>query len=401
MTLTVHACAGVLFGAFLALGAKYSSESNKVESVLATFPMTSGSANYDVKLTTNPGTPYSMYSGTWYPVCSQGGTNTGTDDSAGEGNKSAELFCKKLGFQGGYQKFTSPANQVALDVPDPGNGLMMGSCAATDTTWPCAQATGGGTGRRSCQYGKPEPSGGRDGFTRCTGCMTTQWQCTGATPGATVATASGDPHLTNVHGKKFDVHDGMHRLVHYPKGATESEALLMIDAEAAMMHGVTSCYNVFFQSARLSGKWVGDDVVLQHDNSTKGQKTFSMGLRGQFHAWSSLAKDAASLKFSGLEPISMITRRRREEKDLPGGDDVQFSIGAKNPVLVDVWSSQGSNELRGGQDIQYLNIQVKNLPKSSGGLLGSDIYSRPEGSKCGLTSKEMGAITSFEDLSNA
>lgn len=175
----------------------------------------------------------------------------------------------------------------------------------------------------------------------------------------------------------------------------------MIDADAAMMHGETSCYNVFFQSARLSGKWVGDDILLQHDNNTMGKKTFTMGLRGQHHAWSALAQDAASLKFSGLEPINMITRIRREEKDLPGGDDVQFSIGARNPVLVDVWSSQGSNELTDGKDIQYLNIQVKNLPRNSGGLLGADIYARPEASKCGLTSKEMGPITSLEDLSNA
>lgn len=404
MMLTARACAGAVLGASVALGAKYTSKNGavKVESVLATFPLTSGSADYDVKLTANPGVPYSMYSSAWYPVCSQGGTNTGTDDSAGEGNKSAELFCTKLGFQGGYQVLDSAGHQLAVeDLPDPGYGLMMGACETTDSSWPCAQATGGGTGRRSCQYGKPEPAGGRDGFTRCTACFTTNFQCTGPTPGASVATASGDPHLTNIHGKKFDIHDGKHRLVHYPQGAPDSEALLMIDADAAMMHGETSCYNVFFQSARLSGKWVGDDILLQHDNNTMGKKTFTMGLRGQHHAWSALAQDAASLKFSGLEPINMITRIRREEKDLPGGDDVQFSIGARNPVLVDVWSSQGSNELTDGKDIQYLNIQVKNLPRNSGGLLGADIYARPEASKCGLTSKEMGPITSLEDLSNA
>jgi hypothetical protein len=35
---------------------------------------------------------------------------------------------------------------------------------------------------------------------------------------ADTTSAVGDPHLTNLRGERFDIHDGKHRLVHYPRG---------------------------------------------------------------------------------------------------------------------------------------------------------------------------------------
>jgi len=214
----------------------------------------------------------------------------------------------------------------------------------------------------------------------------------------TVASATGDPHLSNIHGKKFDVHDGLHRLVHFPHGASESEALLKIDADASMMSGEQSCYNVFFTSARISGKWVGSDVLLRHDDAPMGKKRFVLGMNGKVHDWSELTKDASNLKFSGTEAVKLSTRFRNASSDTPAGDDVEFSIGNEHPVLVQVWASLGSSELTENNNIQYLNLEVQNLPENTGGLLGLDSYNRPAGSKCGLTNKENAAIDSMDDL---
>ena len=220
---------------------------------------------------------------------------------------------------------------------------------------------------------------------------------TTTTSAAYVASATGDPHLVNIHGHKFDIHDGPHRLVHYPRGAPESEALLMIDAEARMSQGQSSCYNVFFQRAHLSGKWVGDGIDFQH-NSEMGQKSFYMNVGGQNHSWTELAEHAGSFKFTGSTPIKVSTQMRTPEKDMPGGDDIDLAIGLQSPVLVSVWSSHGSNELTDGENIQYLNLQVHNLPDNAGGILGVDSYTRPAGAQCGLTGKEAGPISSLEDL---
>jgi hypothetical protein len=68
--------------------------------------------------------------------------------------------------------------------------------------------------------------------------------------------ATGDPHLTNVLGQRFDLHrEGWHTLVQVPKGAKRGAALLSVEAEARQM-GV-ACADVYFQSVNLTGRWVG------------------------------------------------------------------------------------------------------------------------------------------------
>jgi len=68
--------------------------------------------------------------------------------------------------------------------------------------------------------------------------------------------ATGDPHLTNVLGQRFDLHrEGWHTLVQVPRGAKRGAALLTVEGEARQM-GV-ACADVYFQSVNLTGRWVG------------------------------------------------------------------------------------------------------------------------------------------------
>jgi len=221
---------------------------------------------------------------------------------------------------------------------------------------------------------------------------------TTTTTAAPAASAVGDPHLTNINGKKFDIHDGLHRLVHFPRGSLDSEALLMIDGNATMMSGEQSCYNVFFQSAKISGKWVGDEILLQHDASHTGRKNFVLTSHGQHQEWSKLPGIPLTMPFTGTEPIKVFTKTLVPSIDMPGGDGIELSIGRKHPVFVEVWSSHGSNGLTHGQDVQYLNLKVRGLPANTGGLLGLDAYAKPAQAQCGLTSDEMGAMTGRNDL---
>jgi len=162
------------------------------------------------------------------------------------------------------------------------------------------------------------------------------------------------------------------------------------------MPGETSCYNVFFQEMRLSGQWIGEDILFKYCNTSVGQKSFLLGLHGQFHDWGNLPNVASKLKFSGTEPIKFHAKPRdTTADDLPGGDAVEFSIRRQNPVLIEIWSSRGSNELTQGTLVQYLNMQVHGLPDDAGGLLGLDEYARPAQAKCGFTQEEQGKINNL------
>ncbi|CAK0885325.1 unnamed protein product [Prorocentrum cordatum] len=93
------------------------------------------------------------------------------------------------------------------------------------------------------------------------------------TPSPTVA-ATGDPHLTNVHGQRFDVlQPGIHTLLQVPRGPIDTERVLVrVDAEAVRMGGM--CSDIFFQSLNISGSWVdqqmGGPLEFHVDGSAGG-----------------------------------------------------------------------------------------------------------------------------------
>mmetsp|Transcript_99923 Transcript_99923/g.282827 ORF Transcript_99923/g.282827 Transcript_99923/m.282827 type:complete len:550 (+) Transcript_99923:100-1749(+) len=79
---------------------------------------------------------------------------------------------------------------------------------------------------------------------------------TSATAPPSTVRATGDPHLTNLFGQRFDLHqEGWHTLVRVPRGAQRKTALLSVEAEARQMGA--ACADVYFQSMNLTGRWVG------------------------------------------------------------------------------------------------------------------------------------------------
>jgi len=72
--------------------------------------------------------------------------------------------------------------------------------------------------------------------------------------GAGGASATGDPHLMNVLGQRFDLmKPGKHVLINIPRG-WHSRAMLRVEAEARHLGGL--CADMYFQDLNITGAWV-------------------------------------------------------------------------------------------------------------------------------------------------
>ncbi|CAK0873156.1 unnamed protein product [Prorocentrum cordatum] len=70
----------------------------------------------------------------------------------------------------------------------------------------------------------------------------------------TSATATGDPHLQNIHGERFDLMTpGKVTLVNIPRGKRVEDALLAIEADARRLGG--HCADTYFQEVNITGVW--------------------------------------------------------------------------------------------------------------------------------------------------
>jgi len=65
--------------------------------------------------------------------------------------------------------------------------------------------------------------------------------------------ATGDPHLQNVLGQRFDLmKPGKHVLINIPRGRHQN-ALLRVEADARQLGG--SCADMYFQEVNVTGSW--------------------------------------------------------------------------------------------------------------------------------------------------
>ncbi|CAK0905642.1 unnamed protein product [Prorocentrum cordatum] len=133
--------------------------------------------------------------------------------------------------------------------------------------------------------------------------------------------ATGDPHLQNIHGERFDLlKPGHHLLIQIPRKSFEN-TLLRVDAEAQRMGG--QCTDMYFQELNITGAWA------------EAQQT------GGFHYH---AQDVHSSKprWEHFENVQLKVARGRTQ-----------------------------------QGIKYLNLYVKDLTRTGyavGGLLGDDDF---------------------------
>jgi hypothetical protein len=66
--------------------------------------------------------------------------------------------------------------------------------------------------------------------------------------------ATGDPHLQNVHGERFDLmKPGTHVLVNIPREESVDNALLRVEARASKLGG--QCEDIYFTELNVTGSW--------------------------------------------------------------------------------------------------------------------------------------------------
>jgi hypothetical protein len=66
--------------------------------------------------------------------------------------------------------------------------------------------------------------------------------------------ATGDPHLQNVYGQRFDLlKPGRHVLINIPRFVRAEEALIRVEAEARQLGG--RCEDMYFQALNITGAW--------------------------------------------------------------------------------------------------------------------------------------------------
>jgi len=71
--------------------------------------------------------------------------------------------------------------------------------------------------------------------------------------------ATGDPHLQNIHGEKFDLMEpGGHILIQVPRKRSE-KTLLRVDAEAQRIGG--QCADIYFQELNITGAWADAKLI--------------------------------------------------------------------------------------------------------------------------------------------
>merc|ERR1712194_670782 len=86
----------------------------------------------------------------------------------------------------------------------------------------------------------------------------------------TTASGTGDPHLVNVHGQKFDLYQpGLHPLIRIPRSQKERTALL-VQAKASRLGPMRPKWYKFNQVS----------VKVVHGHTLLGKKYLNVYLRG-------------------------------------------------------------------------------------------------------------------------
>jgi hypothetical protein len=91
---------------------------------------------------------------------------------------------------------------------------------------------------------------------------------------ATAATAAtGDPHLQNIHGERFDLmRPGETMLIQIPRGVPVKDSMLTVEADAVRLG--ESCADLYFQTVNITGTWASSDIHFNAEMSPDKKATW-------------------------------------------------------------------------------------------------------------------------------
>jgi len=91
--------------------------------------------------------------------------------------------------------------------------------------------------------------------------LCTEWRTSQSSYGlytvGQTSSATGDPHLVNIHGERFDLaRQGKAVLINVPRGKPAEDALLVVVADVRRLGG--HCADMYFQRLNITGAWADE-----------------------------------------------------------------------------------------------------------------------------------------------
>lgn len=179
----------------------------------------------------------------------------------------------------GYSQGVCPMKLHVYYKNDPGDDWV---CAVDEgCSWSDAVpvAEGGGFAQdffftsKSARYWKWAANGNYYGW------VPALWMLAFAQGTPATASGTGDPHLSNVFGERFDVYkEGVHKLLQVPRGAELSETLLLLEADARRQGG--TCEDLYFKIITISGSWTNQSNALRFSAGCPPQQEGCRGSMG-------------------------------------------------------------------------------------------------------------------------
>jgi hypothetical protein len=179
--------------------------------------------------------------------------------------------------------------------------------------------------------------------------------------------AIDDPHLTSVHGTKFDLYtSGKYTLLSVPRHASGSDADLIVTAYVEKIGERKN--DLWIRRMSVSGKWVGDHYSFKTSSGSFGSEGTHLVRIGSGH-WMSPV-DAHKQKPAAFRVLP------HRKQDAPE-DDYSQSISDRvelecGPVTALIrWATVQKN----GEDVNHIDFRMSglhNLGSNVGGLLADE-----------------------------
>jgi len=151
----------------------------------------------------------------------------------------------------------------------------------------------------------------------------------------TPATASGtgDPHLSNVFGERFDVYkEGVHKLLQVPRGAELSETLLLLEADARRQGG--TCEDLYFKIITISGSWTNQSNALRFSAGCPPQQEGCRGSMGWRPFGTIDLKVVSGRTNSGIDYLNVFAKHLNRAGHALGGllgEDDHVDVSTPSP----------------------------------------------------------------------
>jgi hypothetical protein len=225
------------------------------------------------------------------------------------------------------------------------------------------------------------------------------------------AQVTGDPHVVNMRGEKFDILQlGWHRLLVLPRDSPRPQAQLLVEGRIERM---AACGATFMTAIVVTGRWIEEGPGYPR---SLGFQTDALGLAADHHDIADMAslrvgnKTARSVEeFVRLVPSGLV--QVSKAKSTPHSEtaprvrvlSVNVSLGDDAKLTITFMHTRTKEKVTGSGRVSHLDLAVRGLKLQGtpiGGLLGDDDHKSAAmvPSECGRRSSPLGSLVDTRAL---